>query len=170
MTNSQSLFVWQTASHFLHKQPVPFCMTNSQSLFVWQTASPFCMSNSQVPFSHRNVVAGRSSVSHQMTSVFLSDNISLFTNFAWAGDVTATSLSKRPMKRLYIMYVNDMLILIFGLWCDVYKIVYQNRIPHVEDIDETFVLTSRWRRSGQYKSDFYRNFWSQMVADTLWRL
>ncbi len=31
---------------------------------------------------------------------------------------------------------------------------------------ETFILISRWRRSEQYKSDFNRNFLSQMVADT----
>ncbi len=31
---------------------------------------------------HRKIVAGRYNVSHQMVSVFLSDNINLFTNFA----------------------------------------------------------------------------------------
>ncbi len=60
------------------------------------------------------VVAGRSSVSLHMASVFLSNNISLFTNFAQVGDVIATSHSKWPMKKYYIMYVNYMPILIFG--------------------------------------------------------
>ncbi len=88
--------------------------------------------------SHRNVVAGRSSVSYQMARVFLSDNISLFKVFARAErDVITTIHSKWPMKRLYIMYINYMPNLIFGSSFDVY-IVRQNRIQNVEDTDETF--------------------------------
>ncbi len=44
--------------------------------------------------AHRKVAAGRSSVSRQMASVFLSNNISLFTNFAQADDMIITSHSK----------------------------------------------------------------------------
>ncbi len=70
--------------------------------------------------SHRNVVVDPVSPVRWQAR-FLSDNISLFTNLARAEDVTATSHSKLPMKRLYIMYVNDMPILIFGSSFDVYK-------------------------------------------------
>ncbi len=63
----------------------------------------------------------RSNVSCQMASIFFSDNISLFTNFAQAEDVIATSHSKWPMKKHYIMYVNYMPILIFGSSFDVNK-------------------------------------------------
>ncbi len=72
--------------------------------------------------THRKVTAGRSSVPRQMASVFLSDNISLFTNFAQAEDMITTSHSKWPIKRLYIMYhVNYMPILVYGSSCDGYK-------------------------------------------------
>ncbi len=40
----------------------------------------------------------------------------------------------------------------------------------MEATDETFIFIPRLRRSGQYKSDFNRNFWFQMAVDTLWQL
>ncbi len=54
-----------------------------------------CMSDVRGGYNtHRKVAAGRSSVSCQMASVFLIDNISLFANFACAEDVITTSHSK----------------------------------------------------------------------------
>ncbi len=67
--------------------------------------------------AHRKVAAGKSSFSQSDGSIFLSENITLFTNFARAEDVITMSHS----KRLYIMYVNYMLILIFRSSFDVYK-------------------------------------------------
>ncbi len=71
--------------------------------------------------THWKVGASRSSVSRQMTSIFLSNNISLFTHFTRAENVITKSHSNFPMKWVYIMNVNYMPILIFGSSFDVYK-------------------------------------------------
>ncbi len=47
-----------------------------------------------IHISHRKVAASRSSVSREMASVFLSDNISLFTNFAQVEGMITSSHSK----------------------------------------------------------------------------
>ncbi len=72
--------------------------------------------------SHQKVVARRSSVSCQMASIFLSNNITFVYKFHTSGRRD----HHKPFKvtneeALYIMYVNYMPILIFGSSFDVYK-------------------------------------------------
>ncbi len=72
--------------------------------------------------THRKVEAGRPNVSHQMASVFLSDNTGLFTDFIFtrAENMITMSYSKWPIKMLYIMHVIYMLDLVYGLSLDIY--------------------------------------------------
>ncbi len=44
-----------------------------------------------------------------------------------------------------------------------------NWIHNVEAMDGTFILTLKWRWSEQYKSDFSRDFYSEMIMMmTIW--
>ncbi len=117
------LWIAQGGVGWVTSWPVP---NTSALLMPWLTCPMLCKnvyhwsqsSCSWDPFDHRKVAAGRFSVSHQMASMFLSDNTGLFTIFARGEDV---SNSKWPIMILCIMYVNYMPILIFGSSFDIYK-------------------------------------------------